>query len=244
VSASTANIDILPSPNGRAIQTLVEIAGLVKEYGPLSARITVLRDLHLTIARGERIALLGRSGSGKSTLLNLLGGLDAPTAGSIRVDGRELAALSGNERAMYRLATVGMIFQSFHLVPSRTALENVELPLLLAGQSRGARRKLASEALTTVGMSHRLEHTPARLSGGERQRVAIARALVCRPKLLLADEPTGNLDTATGDDVVALILEYLQKSGAALVLVTHDEELAQRCATRVLRMQDGALLNA
>jgi predicted ABC-type transport system involved in lysophospholipase L1 biosynthesis ATPase subunit len=225
-----------------AAAALVEIAGLVKEYGPASARIRVLRGLDLAIPYGQRIALLGKSGSGKSTLLNLLGGLDAPTSGSIHVDGRDLATLNSNERALYRLSTVGMIFQAFYLVPSRTAIENVEMPMIFAGASKKQRRVVAAEALEAVGLGHRMTHRPDALSGGERQRVAIARALVNRPKLLLADEPTGNLDTVTGSEVLGIILDYVQSSGAAFVLVTHDEELAGRCATRILRMQDGMLI--
>jgi predicted ABC-type transport system involved in lysophospholipase L1 biosynthesis ATPase subunit len=228
--------------NGQSAGRLVDIAGLVKEYGAPAARIPVLRGLHLAIPRGERVALRGKSGSGKSTLLNLLGGLDAPTAGRIVVDGHDLSVMSSNERAAYRLSTVGMIFQAFYLVPTRTALENVEMPMILAGGARSERRKAAARALEGVGMSHRLDHLPTQLSGGERQRVAIARALVNRPKLLLADEPTGNLDTATGDEVITLILDYVRDAGATLLLVTHDEELAERCATRILRMQDGMIV--
>jgi predicted ABC-type transport system involved in lysophospholipase L1 biosynthesis ATPase subunit len=242
VIPTTANVDRSSSLNGPEPDCLVSIEALSKEYGPPSARISVLHNLNLTIQHGERIALLGRSGSGKSTLLNLLGGLDVPTSGSIHIDGRDLAALGSDERANYRLTTVGMVFQSFNLIPSRTALENVEMPMVLAGQGRPERRRLAVQALEAVGMGHRLQHDPSQLSGGERQRVAIARALVNRPRLLLADEPTGNLDTATGKDVVTLLLDFLQASGAALLLVTHDEELARRCATRILRMQDGVII--
>jgi len=223
---------------------LVSIAGLSKQYGPPEARLTVLRDLNLVIPRGQRVALLGRSGSGKSTLLNLLGALDVPTAGSIRVAGHDLAALSANQRAEYRLTSVGMIFQSFNLVGSRTALENIEMPLILAGTPRAERRKRARQALESVGMGDRHNHLPAELSGGERQRVAIARALLNRPSLLLADEPTGNLDSATGNDVVNMLLEFLDSCGATLLLVTHDEELARRCATRLIRMQDGTILDS
>ncbi len=237
-----ATIDAPVSLNGPITRPLVEIAALVKEYGPPSARISVLRGLHLAIPHGQRAALLGKSGSGKSTLLNLLGGLDVPTSGAIHVDGRDLAAMTANERALYRLSTVGMIFQAFYLVPSRNALENVEMPMVLAGASRKERRDVAAAALESVGLGHRLSHRPDQLSGGERQRVAIARALVNRPKLLLADEPTGNLDTVTGGEVLDIILDYIQSSGAALMLVTHDEELAERCATRILRMQDGMLV--
>jgi len=220
-------------------EPLVATAGLTKSYGPL----TVLRDLHLTIPRGQRVALLGRSGSGKSTLLNLLGGLDVPSAGSIVVNGRDLGRMTPNQRADYRLTTVGMIFQSFNLVASRTAIENIEMPLVLAGMARSERRKQALASLDSMGLSERAGHLPAELSGGERQRVAIARALLNRPPLLLADEPTGNLDSTTGDEVVRLLLEYLESAGATLLLVTHDEELARRCANRIVRMQDGMILN-
>jgi predicted ABC-type transport system involved in lysophospholipase L1 biosynthesis ATPase subunit len=242
VIPSPATVDRSPSLNGPAPDCLVCVEGVSKEFGPPSARISVLRNLSLTIAKGERIAMLGKSGSGKSTLLNLLGGLDVPTEGSIRIDGADLAALTSNERANYRLTTVGMVFQSYNLIPSRTALENVEMPMVLAGQGRAERRRHAAQALAAVGMSHRLKHYPNQLSGGERQRVAIARALVNRPRLLLADEPTGNLDTATGKEIVALLLDFLQASGASMLLVTHDEELARRCATRTLRMQDGVIV--
>jgi len=221
---------------------IIDISGLVKEYGPRSAPIPVLRGVDLMIPPGQRVALLGKSGSGKSTLLNLLGGLDEPTSGTIVVAGHDLANMTSNERADYRLSVVGMIFQAFYLVPTRTAVENVEMPMLLAGESRSQRRQQAASALEAVGMSHRLLHTPAQLSGGERQRVAIARALVNRPRLLLADEPTGNLDTRTGEEVIALILDYVKSNNATLILVTHDEELADRCATRILHMQDGMIL--
>jgi predicted ABC-type transport system involved in lysophospholipase L1 biosynthesis ATPase subunit len=236
-----------PSPTAAAVERstsdrIIEIAGLVKEYGPPSARIPVLRGVELVIPRGERVALLGKSGSGKSTLLNLLGGLDEATSGMIVVDGHDLANMKSNERADYRLSVVGMVFQAFYLAPTLSAVENVELPMVLAGQPRPLRRERAASALGAVGMSHRMGHTPAQLSGGERQRVAIARALVNRPRLLLADEPTGNLDTQTGDEVIALILDYVKSSGATMILVTHDEELAERCATRILHMQDGVIL--
>lgn len=236
-----ATIESPSKTSGSVTDDLVEIASLIKEYGPTAARIPVLRSLDLSIPRGQRLALLGKSGSGKSTLLNLLGGLDVPTSGSIHVDGRDLATMTANELADYRLSTVGMIFQAFYLVPSRTALENVEMPMILAGRAKKDRRAIAVHALESVGLGHRMSHHPDQLSGGERQRVAIARALVNRPKLLLADEPTGNLDTVTGSEVLGIILEYVRTSGAALLLVTHDMELAQRCATRILRMQDGML---
>jgi predicted ABC-type transport system involved in lysophospholipase L1 biosynthesis ATPase subunit len=216
---------------------LVRTRDLVKSYGP----VAVLRGVSFEIAAGERVAVLGKSGSGKSTLLHLMGGLDVPTSGKVEVAGRSLGQLSRNERAEFRLSTVGVIFQAFHLIPNRSALENVELPMMFAAESRRARRRQASAALEAVGLSHRLRHRPAELSGGERQRVAVARALVSHPRLLLADEPTGNLDSATGTEVMEEILRQVKARGAALVLVTHDEELAKRSSDRVLHMQDGFL---
>jgi predicted ABC-type transport system involved in lysophospholipase L1 biosynthesis ATPase subunit len=188
------------------------------------------------------VALLGKSGSGKSTLLHLFGGLDRPTAGALEVAGHNLARLSGRELARFRSARVGMIFQSFHLVPSRTALENVELPMLFAGLSRRQRRAEARRALEAVGLGGRLLHRPAQLSGGENQRVAVARSLVNRPQLVLADEPTGNLDSATAREVIGLILDHVKGHGATLVLVTHDEELAAASTDRVLRLKDGQVV--
>jgi predicted ABC-type transport system involved in lysophospholipase L1 biosynthesis ATPase subunit len=196
----------------------------------------------LEIRSGERVALLGKSGSGKSTLLNLLGGLDLPTSGTIEVAGRNLAQLSARDMARHRLTTVGMIFQSFNLIPSRTALENVALPLIFAGRPRRERRTAARQALEAVGLGQRVEHRPAELSGGEQQRVAVVRALINRPALLLADEPTGNLDSATAEEIIALISERVRTDHTTLILVTHDEELARRCTDRVVRLQDGKLL--
>jgi predicted ABC-type transport system involved in lysophospholipase L1 biosynthesis ATPase subunit len=216
---------------------LVRIVDLSKNYGP----VVVLRGVTLDVAQGERLAVLGKSGSGKSTLLHLIGGLDVPTAGSVAVAGRQLGQMTRNERAEFRLGSVGIVFQAFHLIPNRTALENVELPMLFAAQTRRERRKLAAAALDAVGLGPHLRHRPAELSGGERQRVAIARALVNCPRLLLADEPTGNLDSATGDEVMNEIQRHVKSLGMSFVLVTHDEELARRSSDRTLRMQDGIL---
>ena len=221
--------------------SLVTLDRVGKTYGTAAAPVHALRDVTVAIAAGERVALLGKSGSGKSTLLQLLGGLDRPTDGRIAVAGHDLAALSANGMAAYRQSTVGMIFQAFHLVASRTALENVELPLIFAGRPRRDRRTAARAALEAVGLEHRLAHRPAELSGGERQRVAIARALVTGPALLLADEPTGNLDTATAAEVMGLVLDRVRAAGMTLVLVTHDEDLAGRAADRILRLTDGGL---
>jgi predicted ABC-type transport system involved in lysophospholipase L1 biosynthesis ATPase subunit len=216
---------------------------LSRSYGPPSAVVHALRGVSLEIADGERVALLGKSGSGKSTLLNLLGGLDRPTSGQVTAGGFDLARLSGRRLARYRLATVGMIFQSFNLIPSRTALQNVELPLVFTGLSPARRRAAASAALEAVGLGARLHHRPSELSGGECQRAAIARALVNSPRILLADEPTGNLDSATAAEVIAVLTAHLDRLGATLILVTHDEELARRCATRIVRLQDGRLVS-
>jgi predicted ABC-type transport system involved in lysophospholipase L1 biosynthesis ATPase subunit len=223
--------------------SLVTLDRVTKTYTTAAAPVYALRGVSLTIARGERLALLGKSGSGKSTLLQLLGGLDRPTAGRITVADHDLAALSTNGLAAYRQSTVGMIFQAFHLIPSRTAQENVELPLIFAGRPPRERRAAARAALEAVGLGHRLTHRPAELSGGERQRVAVARALVNRPALLLADEPTGNLDSATAAEVMGLVLAQVRAAGMALVLVTHDEDLAQRAADRIVRLRDGELDN-
>jgi predicted ABC-type transport system involved in lysophospholipase L1 biosynthesis ATPase subunit len=221
---------------------LVRTVNLEKTYGRPTAPVPALRGVSLEIRRGERIALLGRSGSGKSTLLNLLGGLDRPTAGRIEFAAQDLARLGSAGLAAHRLTTVGMIFQSFNLIASRTALENVALPLIFAGRSRRQRLAQARRALEAVGLDHRLSHRPVELSGGEQQRVAVARALVNDPAVLLADEPTGNLDSATAEEVLALIAEHVRAHGTTLVLVTHDEELARRRTDRVLRLGDGRLL--
>jgi predicted ABC-type transport system involved in lysophospholipase L1 biosynthesis ATPase subunit len=174
--------------------------------------------------------------------LNLLGGLDRPTAGEISVAGRDLGRLSARDLARFRSASVGMIFQAFNLILSRTALENVELPMVFAGVPSRQRRAHARLALEAVGLGARLDHRPAQLSGGENQRVAVARALVNRPQVVLADEPTGNLDSATAREIIALLLEHVRESGATLILVTHDEELASQSTDRVVRLKDGELL--
>jgi predicted ABC-type transport system involved in lysophospholipase L1 biosynthesis ATPase subunit len=232
-----------PAPLQTADEVLVRAVGVVKTYWRSVSPVKALRGVSLQIRRGERVALLGKSGSGKSTLLNLLGGLDRPTAGSIEVAGRDLARLGARELARHRLATVGMIFQSFNLIPSRTALENVALPLLFAGRPRRERARTARRALEAVGLGERLGHRPAELSGGEQQRVAVARALVNDPAILLADEPTGNLDSVTAGEIIDLLSAHIRAHGTTLVLVTHDEELARRCTARVLRLQDGRLLS-
>jgi predicted ABC-type transport system involved in lysophospholipase L1 biosynthesis ATPase subunit len=220
-------------------EVMIRTEAVAKSYGPASAAVHALRGVTLEVRRGERLALLGKSGSGKSTLLNLLGGLDRPTSGRVEVAGRDLAALRADELAAHRCHVVGMIFQSFNLIPSRTALQNVELPMLFTGRPARERRAVAGRALEAVGLGQRLHHRPAELSGGEGQRVAIARALVNAPRVLLADEPTGNLDSATANDILELLMKYISENGTTLVLVTHDEELARRHADRVVWLKDG-----
>jgi len=226
------------SANRAAVCTV----NLTKTYGTTLTPVHALRGVSLRIERGERVALLGKSGSGKSTLLNLVGGLDVPTAGSIEVGGRELAKLTSSGLARHRLATVGMIFQSFNLILSRTALQNVELPMVFSGRPPRERSAAARQSLEAVGLGHRLDHRPSELSGGEHQRVAIARALVNDPQVLLADEPTGNLDSATAGEIMDLLNSYIRARGTTLILVTHDEELASRATDRVVRLKDGQVI--
>jgi putative ABC transport system ATP-binding protein len=219
--------------------TLVTARELWREYS--QGGVAALAGVSLDIQAGEFVALLGRSGSGKSTLLNLLGGLDRPTRGRILVAERDLATLGARELSLYRRTTVGFIFQSFNLVPTLPAWENVALPLVFAGVPRVQRRRAALEMLDKVGLGARGDHRPSQMSGGEQQRVAIARALANRPRLLLCDEPTGNLDSATSAQIMALITDA-HRSGASLVMVTHDPELARRHAGRILRMADGRIV--
>ena len=200
-------------------------------------------DLSLSIARGEFLALLGSSGSGKSTLLNLIAGLDRPTSGAILANGSDLTTLSPLQLARYRRNTVGMIFQSFNLLPRMTLEENVDLPLRLAEVERSERARRVREALERVRLTHRTGHRPPELSGGEQQRVAIARALVNSPQILLADEPTGNLDSATGEVILSLLRELQTQLGMTIVMVTHERPLAERFADRLATMGDGRLLD-
>ncbi len=227
---------------GTAPEVLVRAVELARSYGAAASEVEALRGVSFDIRRGERVALLGKSGSGKSTLLHLLGGLDRPTGGQVWLDQHELSGMNSRELAWYRLFKVGMIFQAFNLIASKTALENVELPMIFAGIHRSQRRRQAAESLAAVGLEERLHHRPAELSGGEQQRVAIARALVNRPQLVLADEPTGNLDTDTAGSIIDLLIAHLDRHGTTLLMVTHDEEFAQRCADRLLHLRDGQLV--
>ncbi|MGL1833729.1 ABC transporter ATP-binding protein [Rhodocyclaceae bacterium SMB388] len=219
---------------------VMEVKGLSKQVqvGGAQGSLTILHDVSFSVGKGESVAIVGASGSGKSTVLGLLAGLDVPSAGSVSIRGVELFALDEDERAALRGDAIGFVFQSFQLLPALTALENVMLPLELAGADDA--RKVASQWLERVGLAGRLQHYPKHLSGGEQQRVALARAFAPSPQILLADEPTGNLDAATGAAIIDLIFSLNRESGTTLILVTHDEALAARCH-RVLRMQSGRL---
>jgi putative ABC transport system ATP-binding protein len=222
-------------------QPALRTAEVTRHYLMGEATIRAVDGVTLEIARGEFVALLGSSGSGKSTLLNLLAGLDRPTSGSILAHGTDLAAMSGNELAKYRSLTVGMVFQSFNLLPRMTLEENVELPLRLAEVERGDRAGRVQEALKRVGLSARLSHRPAELSGGEQQRASLARALVNRPTILLADEPTGNLDSRTGEEIMNFIQQFNKDLGMTVIMVTHEARLAERYAARHFYLKDGKL---
>ncbi len=218
---------------------MLEAAGLGKQVSSPEGTLAILSDVSFGIVRGETVAVMGASGAGKSTLLALLAGLDEPTSGTVRLAGSDLTTLDEDGRAAVRARHVGFVFQSFHLVPSLTALENVMLPLELARRrdARGA----ALEVLGRVGLAERVGHYPRQLSGGEQQRVAIARAFVTRPDVLFADEPTGNLDAATGERIMELLFGLNAETGATLVLVTHDQALAARCG-RVIRLDAGRVV--
>ncbi len=216
---------------------------VTRHYQMGSATIRAVDGVSLAVQQGEFAALLGASGSGKSTLLNLIAGLDRPSAGEIDVHGNDLAKLSSEQLAEYRRLTVGMVFQSFNLVPRMTLAENVELPMRFAEVERGDRSQRVNEALARVRLSERSGHRPSELSGGEQQRAAIARALVNRPKLLLADEPTGNLDSRTGEEIMDLLLELNQTLGTTVIMVTHERALAERYASRLIQLGDGKLLS-
>jgi putative ABC transport system ATP-binding protein len=213
---------------------------LEKTYRSGDRSLTVLRDVNLHVAEGDFVAILGPSGSGKTTLLGLLAGLDSPSSGSVQIAGTDIAPLSEDDRARFRRDTVGFVFQSFQLIPSLTARENVQVPLELRGDSGAGDR--AAGLLARVGLGDRLEHYPTQLSGGEQQRVALARAFVHEPRILFADEPTGNLDAATGESIIRLMEELNRERGTTLVLVTHDPILAER-ARRTIRLADGVIVS-
>ncbi len=218
---------------------MVEVVGIGKNVTDSTGTLTILRDIDFSLSRGQTAAIVGASGSGKSTLLSIIAGLDTPTQGTVRLDGQDLFALTEDQRASLRAEKVGFVFQSFQLMGNLTALENVMLPLELAG--RRDARATATDMLERVGLGARLGHYPRVLSGGEQQRVALARAFVLKPAVLLADEPTGSLDFATGANIMALMFELNREQGTTLVLVTHDRALAQQCE-RTLTIEAGRLV--
>jgi putative ABC transport system ATP-binding protein len=224
-------------------QAAIRLDHISRHYTMGEAVIRAVDDVSLELPTGEFLALLGSSGSGKSTLLNLIAGLDRPTSGAVIAHGQDLSKVSSLELARYRRQTVGMVFQSFNLLPRMTLEENVELPLRLAEVERGDRAARVQEALGRVGLGKRITHRPSELSGGEQQRAAIARALVNRPKILLADEPTGNLDSTTGESILTLLKEIQKNPGMTIVMVTHERPLAERYADRLAVMGDGKLLS-
>jgi putative ABC transport system ATP-binding protein len=219
---------------------MMELSGICREYVVGAETVHALDGVNLTIGTGEYVSIMGPSGSGKSTLLNVLGLLDRPTAGVYRLQGEDVSHLDDNALAANRQRHIGFIFQFFHLIPRLTALENVELPLVLAGAAPRARRERAAAVLESVGLKARLHHRPDQLSGGERQRVAIGRAIIMQPSFLLADEPTGNLDTRSGGEIMQ-ILEQLNRDGIAVLIVTHDPAIGDR-ARRHLKMRDGKIV--
>jgi putative ABC transport system ATP-binding protein len=230
----------ISEPNG---SSAIRAEQLCRHYRMGEAVIRAVDGVSLEIRSGEFVALLGSSGSGKSSVLNLIAGLDRPTSGNVIVHDRDLAQLSREELARYRLHTVGMVFQSFNLIASMTLAENVELPMRFAEVERGRRDSLAREALTRVGLQNRMSHRPSELSGGEQQRAALARALINRPQLLLADEPTGNLDSRTGTEIMNMVREFNQELGMTVVMVTHERALAERYAQRLIFLADGKLVD-
>src|SRR5207248_5191010 len=228
-------------PTGTRQGADIQAQNLSRSYRMGESQIRAVNDVSFSILAGEFVALLGTSGSGKSSLLNLIAGLDTPSAGSVSVDGRDLARMSREQLARYRRSTVGMVFQAFNLVGAMTVLENVELPMRFAEVPREQRLSRARTALERVGLGHRLDHRPSELSGGEQQRASLARALVNSPQLLLADEPTGNLDSRTGSEIMDLI-HTVHSEGTTVLMVTHERPLAERYASRFIFLRDGKLV--
>jgi putative ABC transport system ATP-binding protein len=234
---------IVPAPPAVRGTAAIRSENLCRHYRMGENLIRAVDGVSFEIQSGEFVALLGTSGSGKSSALNLIAGLDRPTSGSVIVQDRDLAKLSREELAKYRLYVVGMVFQSFNLIPTMTLAENVELPLRFAEVDRSQRHTKAGEALQRVGLQHRMNHRPSELSGGEQQRAALARALINRPQLLLADEPTGNLDSRTGTEIMEIVRELNRDLGMTVVMVTHERALAERYAQRMIFLADGKLVS-
>ena len=221
---------------------ILSINNLSKIYQKGEVEIPAVREVSFEVPQSSYISIVGKSGSGKSTLLNLVGGLDRPTSGSIRFNGKELGKMSRYQLAMHRRFSVGMIFQSFNLLPKRTALENIILPLTFAGVQRRKRKPRAKELLEQVGLGERINHFPSELSGGEAQRVAIARSLANEPQMILADEPTGNLDSSTAGEIIDLLVSLNKDKGLTILMVTHDKETAEAVSDKLITLKDGSII--
>ena len=221
------------------MSNVIEIRNIIRDFQLGQETVHVLKGIDLDIVKGDYVALMGPSGSGKSTLMNLLGCLDTPTAGSYLLNGQDVSQMSDDELADIRNTEIGFVFQTFNLLPRTTALDNVALPMVYAGASKSERKKRAEQVLTDVGLADRMDHRPNQLSGGQRQRVAVGRALVNKPSIILADEPTGNLDSKTGIEIMAL-LDEIHANGNTVIVVTHEEEIAEH-AHRIIRLRDGMI---
>ena len=223
--------------------TILQTRNLSKTYQKGTIQVKALQGISLTVREGEFVSIVGRSGSGKSTLLNLVGGLDTATSGQIQIHDIELTRMKRSELALHRRTTVGMVFQSFNLIPSRTALENITLALAFGGVPRKERKSRAADILTRLGLGERVDHKPGELSGGEAQRVAIARALANRPEILLADEPTGNLDSRTSAEIIELLYNLNKENKVTVLMVTHDEDSASNVSHRIFQLLDGKIID-